>query len=345
MTLGRDWRLPENRKEAFLHFYWFHLRYRAHPGAVYYALPELMDLYMTKGRQRLWLAYLNSHNQNVVTTSLIFRAFPDPLKLDGLEHWFAENRTRLQWDTDRRHWRKAFPQAALADAARATDWDYWEELAHAGGWRTLWGAFSQLYTFGRLSTWSGLEFYGLAGLPVQATDLMLADRDGSRSHRNGLAIVSGRDHLDWHTSNPGFDGRYGEEDLQRLARTGADLLVEAKERAPADLDAKHIGYLSLESALCTYKGWHRPNRRYPNIYNDMFRDRIKRAEGLWPEVDFSWWWNLRKRRLPRALRVEDNPSDPGLRPEKQNHYRLTGEVPMLAVDWPELFPCSAGWAP
>ena len=26
-----DWRLPENRREAFLRFYGFHLKYRSHP--------------------------------------------------------------------------------------------------------------------------------------------------------------------------------------------------------------------------------------------------------------------------------------------------------------------------
>jgi hypothetical protein len=32
---------------------------------------------------------------------------------------------------------------------------------------------------------------------------------------------------------------------------------------------------------CTYKSWHRPNRRYPGVYLDMFHDRIKNAETTW----------------------------------------------------------------
>jgi hypothetical protein len=341
---GKDWRLRGNRREAFLRFYWFHLRYRSHPGAVYYALPALMERYLAEPRQRLWLAYLNAHTQNVVSTSLIFRAFPDPQELTGLERWFDEHRKRLQWDTDRRHWRVAFPEAAQADAKVATDVDAWTDTA-LHGWGALWEKMTSLKTFGRLSSWSGLEFYRLAGVRTEATDLMLEDRDGSRSHRNGLAIVSGQDHLDWHASNPRFNGRYDDPTLQRLATAGAHLLNEASEYAPFDIPQKDIGYLTLESALCTYKSWHRPNRRYPNVYNDMFHDRIKRAEQNWPEVDFDWWWKLRQRKLPKALRLEDNPDDPGVSSEKQNWYRTTGEIPMLAVDWPDKFPCSALWAP
>ena len=38
-----DWRLPEHRREVFLDFYEFHLRYRSHPGGVYYIMPYLKD--------------------------------------------------------------------------------------------------------------------------------------------------------------------------------------------------------------------------------------------------------------------------------------------------------------
>ena len=37
--------------------------------------------------------------------------------------------------------------------------------------------------------------------------------------------------------------------------------------------------------------------------------------------------------LPAHLRLEDNPADVGLRPEKQNHFRLTGQVVMMDRDW------------
>jgi hypothetical protein len=90
----------------------------------------------------------------------------------------------------------------------------------------------------------------------------------------------------------------------------------------------------LESAFCTYKSWHRPNRRYPGVYVDMFHDRIKKAEEAWPEEDFGLFWEARQVWLPDYLRLEDNPGDAGVKPEKQNHYRLTGQVIAMDHDWP-----------
>ena len=35
----------------------------------------------------------------------------------------------------------------------------------------------------------------------------------------------------------------------------------------------------------------------------------------------SLFWDARKTYLPAHLRLEDNPADVGVKPEKQNHYR------------------------
>ena len=62
----------------------------------------------------------------------------------------------------------------------------------------------------------------------------------------------------------------------------------------------------------------------------MFYNRIKRAEQDWEgEEDFSDFWEARRACLPSELRLEDNPADLGVKPEKQNHYRLTGQVIMM----------------
>jgi hypothetical protein len=42
---------------------------------------------------------------------------------------------------------------------------------------------------------------------------------------------------------------------------------------------------------------------------------------------------MRKEFLPVHLRLEDNPTDPGLSKEKQNHYRNTGQVIMMNEEW------------
>ena len=64
----------------------------------------------------------------------------------------------------------------------------------------------------------------------------------------------------------------------------------------------------------------------------MFHDRIKYAEQEW-NTSLDLFWKMRKENLPEYLRLEDNESDPGLSKEKQNHYRLSGQVIMMDKDW------------
>ena len=176
--------------------------------------------------------------------------------------------------------------------------------------------------FGRLATFSYTEYLRIAGLNIDCDKLFLHDINGSKSHRNGLCKVLGRDNLDWTKQN---EVEYSKELINWLEIEAEKLLAEAKDK----IKDKDVCYFTLESTLCCYKSWHRKNRRYPNVYNDMFYDRIKRAERLWGEQDYSLFWEARKKYLPEHLRLEDNPLDKGLHKDKQNHYRKTGEVIMM----------------
>jgi hypothetical protein len=40
-----DFRNPKYRREVFLRFYEFHLKYKAHPGGVYIAFPYIQKYY------------------------------------------------------------------------------------------------------------------------------------------------------------------------------------------------------------------------------------------------------------------------------------------------------------
>jgi hypothetical protein len=150
---------------------------------------------------------------------------------------------------------------------------------------------------------------------------------------SGERTVLGRDDLDWHYSNPNFKGEYSPSLLEWLAREADQLLADARARAGRKAWAADVGYFTLESALCTYKSWHRPNRRYPNVYADMMVERIQIAEEHWAEP-LDIFWRIRRESLPPVLRLEDNPNDPGVAPEKQNRYRETGEVVCMDIDWP-----------
>lgn len=340
---GADFRRPEYRREVFQRFYSFHLKYRTHPGCVYFVLPYLARELGWDLEQRLWAAYLNGNTQNPVTTFLLMQQGDRPAMADKVLAFYKENFKKLQWDTDRRH-HKSKLEVAVSSYLREIEhhaggtqeqfWRHWAETR--GGWAEVWTAARRLWGFGRLSAWSYLEYVRILARPEIAmpdsNTLYLHDIDGSQSHRNGLCVVLGRDELVWDgTLNPGSKPDvYTPDILAELQGASTELLHEAEQRNPGHPD---VGRLTLESALCTYKSWHKPNRRYPNVYTDMLHDRLRWAEGHWGQR-FELIWEARFNSLPMRLLQEHNPKDPGLCPEKQNFYRENGCPVMMSVDWP-----------
>jgi hypothetical protein len=339
---GMDFRLPEFRREVFLRFYEFCLRYRIHAGASlpYMTFPFLRKEFGWSREQLLWFIFINGNTQHPLTSWIIFKHFPDFAELDlpALYAWYNKEWPRLEFDTDRRHQKRDFIKSVLQykELCGNDQTEFFNTIATEEdplvNFQKMWDKVREdFYSFGRMSTFSYLEYLRIAKLNIEPNSLFLEDISGSKSLRNGLAKVLGRDDLDWTgpENNTGFEGKYTPEMMLWLQREGANLLSEAKERFKSRDFIWDVTYFTLESELCTYKSWHRPNRRYPGVYADMFYQRIKKAEQRWPEEDFSVFWKMRRAVLPVQLRLEDNPNDPGLKPEKQNHYRETGQVVMM----------------
>ncbi len=342
LQAGFDFRQPIYRREVFLRFYEYHLKYRSHPGAVYFAFPWLSNHMNMNEEDKLWIAFINGCSQNIVTSYFIFKKFPSvkDLNVDELDSWWNDNHQKFKagsgWDTDRKYFKigkTGFPQC-VASYKKVVD-TYGSQKAMYDSvcnttdkyqnFRNAWSFVrNNFMSFGRLSAFSYLEYLRIQGVNVDCDNLFLDDISGSRSHRNGLCKVLGRDDLDWWKD----DVKYSPDILEWLKEEGRILLAEAADR----IDHPDVSYFTLESTLCCYKSWHRPDRRYPNVYMDMFYNRIKYAESEWGN-QFQLFWDMRKECLPEHLRLEHNPDDPGLSKVKQNHYRLTGEVIMMDNEW------------
>jgi hypothetical protein len=167
------------------------------------------------------------------------------------------------------------------------------------------------------------------GVPLEFTTFFMDDLSGSKSHRNGILKVCGRDDLDWHKGENGIE-THSKEIVDFANEQALILLEEAKKRFAGREFFHSVGIETMESTLCCYKSWYRKNRRYPNVYTDMSYDRIKKAERMWNGTkDFNVFWEAREKCLPKELLIEKCPNDPGLVPYKQNWYRETGEVIMM----------------
>lgn len=336
---GIDWRKPEYRRTAFLRFYEWSVRYRSFPGGVHYVLPYMAEKLELDTEGRFWLAWLNANTQNPVTSLLLLRAAPRLSDADKAVDFWRANYKALDWDTDRRYHKARFADA-VHGYAKAVDCGCFNPQARyfrrEYEWGAWWEAALALPTMGRLSTWSYLEYLRILlgpSLVPDADTLMLEDIPGSRSHRNGLALVCGWDEwiVDKQLGQPEVtDKVYTPEVLESLGAEAYRLFYDARVRIGPEADR-----LSLESALCTYKSWHKPNRRYPGVYNDMLYNRLVTAENRWGRR-FGLLWDARRQALPARLRLEDRPHDPGLSPVKQNWYRQTGQVLALEPDWPDM---------
>jgi len=340
---GVDWRLPENRREAFMRSYLHSLKYAAFPGCVYFMLPALAVKLGWDTEQRYWAAWLNANTQNPVTTYLLMEYGGSvPHDQASVADWQAANWHTLQWDTDRKYFkservfRKALAgYAELMDRAGSQS-RYWAGIQD---WDDAWQRMTALPYMGRLSAWSGLEYMRLLGdQPIPDADtLMLDDASGSRSHRNGLALLAGYDaHLHDAQLNPGYSQPWAPDLVQELGKLGESLLTEAQGRGESQSGSGITpSRLTLESALCTFKSNFKKNRRYPNVYSDMMHERVTWAEARHGQLGV--FWDIREEALPAELRLEDVPTDPGVKPLKQNWFRETGELPILGHTWPDMW--------
>jgi hypothetical protein len=112
LTKGMDFREPRYRREVFLRFYEYHLKYKTHPGGVYFALPWLANKFNMDMETKLWTAFINGCSQNIVTTYLILQQFPSykNIDLDKLDNWWEATQHKFRsgfgWDTDRKYFKR-----------------------------------------------------------------------------------------------------------------------------------------------------------------------------------------------------------------------------------------------
>jgi len=341
LTKGLDFRKPIYRKEVFLNFYEFHLKYKSHPGCVYYMIPALMEKLKIDIEGQYWFCYLNGVTQNICTTLILYKKFPNykNINIKEMEKWHSKNWRKLDYDTDRRYQKGHLVKMVKNYKDTVGESQYWffKNLVKANdnkhqSFDKIWDkVFNDFFMFGRLSTFSYLEYLNIKNLHIEPDNLFLDDISGSMSHRNGLCKVLGRDELDWHKSNKEIHDKqvvHTEEIIEELKIFGGNLLQEAKERFKGKPFIGDVNYFTLESTLCTFKAWFRVNRRYPNVYNDMMFSRIKKAEKNWGN-EFDILWKIRDENLPDYLLTEKDDNDPGFSKAKQNWFRHTGEVIMM----------------
>lgn len=307
-----DYRPPAARTDYFDALYEINLTHRIMPGLVYLYLPELRARLQWTDEQALWFAFLNGNTQNPITSLTIFQQIGPPphtdAQIETFVEWFNGAWDTLQFDTDRRYQKKELPDSIRAYSRLTRSAGSQLTLFRNRPFRDVWDmARGQMHSFGRLGAWSYLEYVHLLGYGPQVDAMMYDDKDGSKSHRNGMLFLLGYDHLVWDKrTGSGFDGEYG--DFPSLCR-GLEQATDAYlTRFATDYPHTRPGRFTFESQLCQFKnGFFR--RRYPGVYADMAWDRIVWAEERGNGATCSIFKDIRADCLPPWLRLEteDNP--------------------------------------
>ncbi|CAB4168070.1 hypothetical protein UFOVP1666_151 [uncultured Caudovirales phage] len=319
--------LKENRREAFIRWYAWSIKYKDCDPAVWMT-NYLNKRYEHNDEQRLWLCWLYGNTYYLPTAWVLINEFPDYelATVDRIETWNTANYKRLRYQTDTK-WNKghlptmfASYQKFIGNGSQRERLESFYGNTEEENFANMWtGVKTNLHKFGRYSTWFYLQHLKhTASIRISPTSLMLDDFDGSRSHRNGLLYALGMDN--------DLDRKLTGREYANLELQAAEIIRETKERLP-EL-ANQIDFFTMETCLCSFKKLFRSHHgRYLGYYNDRVAEEIIKVEGDgWYGIEWEVLWDSRRETLDSRL---DN--NHGINKEKFTFFLDSGKLDRL--DW------------
>jgi len=322
-----DYRIKENRREAFIRWYAWSLKYDDCDPAVW-CTNYINKRYEHNDEQRLWLCWLYGNTYHLPTAWVLMNEFPDfeLATVDRMEQWNTTNYKRLRYQTDTK-WNKGHLPTMFASYQKFIGGKSQREVMekHYGdneekSFDVLWESVkSQLHKFGRYSTWFYLQHLKhTAGIRIRPTSLMLDDYDGSRSHRNGLHLALGEDDK--------YDQKLDRADYVSLEVQAKEILEETRRRFP-EL-GNQVDFFTMETCLCSFKKIFREKHgRYLGYYLDRQAEEIQQCEkDGWYGIDWDVLWQSRNETID--LRLDHKR---GINKEKFPNFIRSGRIENL--DW------------
>lgn len=342
---------PATRREGFLRWWAWAVEWGDCDPALW-AINYLHARYEHNDEERLWLAWLYGHTYRLPTSWVLKQEFPDvELATNSrVTAWNNAHYARLRYQTDTKYNKGHLPIMLASYKAwvsrRGTSqraaFDVMQGDNERQTFRRLWDSITApaseggLHKFGRYSTWFYLQtLRHTADVPLLADSLMLADKSGSRSHRQGLLWALAREE--------DLEADFTAGQAADLEAAALDIMTEAHARWPRL--ASRMDLFSMETCLCSYKKvWRVREGRYLGYYLDRQAEEIRQAErDGWVGVDWSVLWEARLSLLDPRLASRDAQIDPASFPlflEEGAPRRQNWSFP---DDPPEPPPPALGW--
>lgn len=297
-----DYRLKANRREAFVRWFVWSIKYKDCDTSVWLT-NYLNKRFEHNYEQMLWFCWIYGNTYQLPTSWIIMQEFPDfeLATQSRLEDWNTKYYKKLRYQTDLK-WNKGHLPSMFASycnfIGKKTQKQGLE--LHFGdneksNFNLLWSRVnSKLHKFGRYSTWFYLQHLKqTCNLPIEPNSLMLSDYAGSRSHRNGLLHVLGEEDI--------CNSKLTNSKYASLESQAQDILEETKSRFPEI--ANEVDLFRMETCLCSFKKIFRHNNgRYLGYYLDRQYEEIKQAESDgWAGIDWQVIWQARQEELDPRL--------------------------------------------
>lgn len=320
-----DYRLEQNRREAFIRWYAWSLKYDDCDPAVW-ATNYLNKRYEHNDEQKLWLCWLYGNTYYLPTAWILMNEFPDYelATVDRMEQWNTSNYKRLRYQTDTK-WNKghlpemfASYQQFIGNRSQRERFESYYIGSPEENFNSLWNVLKEnLHKFGRYSTWFYMQHLKhTADIDIQPSSLMLDDYDGSRSHRNGLLLAIGQDN--------DYDRKLSKSEYRNLESISNSFIDEMVDRFPELKD--DINFFTMETCLCSFKKIFRTHHgRYLGYYLDRQAEEIQQCEkDGWYGIDWDVLWQAREETID--LRLDHRR---GIDKEKYSSFMNTGKMENL----------------
>lgn len=297
-----DYRKKDNRKEAFIRWFAWSLRYKDCDPALW-MMKYMFDRYEFNIEQRLWVCWLYGTTYYAPTSWVIWNEFPD-FELVGekrLEEWNNINYKRLRYQTDTKYNKGHLPKQFSSyyewvhtNNPDGTQRAKFEKIMRSTNdpFKALWGEISgSLYKFGRYSTWFYMQaLKQCADIQTEPPDLVLRDDKGSKSHRTGLLYALGLEEL--------AGQKLDDSQVQMLELEAGSILSETNSRFGTKGD-----FYDMETCLCSFKKIFRErDGRYLGYYLDRQAEEISRVQNDgWTGVNWDVYWQARRETIHPML--------------------------------------------
>ena len=284
-----DYRLKQNRKQAFIEWYAWSLKYGDCDPPIW-LLNYLFKRYEHNVEQKLWIAWIYGTTYHLPTAWVIWNEFPDfeLVGLDRLKQWNNENYKRLRYQTDTKYNKGFLPQQFESYKnwiGNKTQVEKFEELKTFDNvWNSV---IKNLYKFGRYSTWFYMQTLNeCVGLNLVPKDLKLDDYSGSKSHRNGLCYALGLD--EW------INKKLTKTEIEHLETES----IQIQNTISTNYKLSGNPY-KMETALCSFKKIFRKKQgRYLGYYLDRQAEEIAQVQSDgWKGIEWDVFWQARTETL------------------------------------------------